>query len=76
MANGYKVKAVYMVGLNWNGGSASSFDVDRDGSHIALGVSGNYYTEDLGKKADGSYLYRVCVAGSQTICSNTVQVDF
>jgi hypothetical protein len=75
-ANGYKVKAVYMVDLTWSGGSASSFNIYRDSNQIKAEVSGNSYTDNLGKKGGGSYKYQVCEAGSPTNCSNTVQVDF
>jgi len=75
-AIGYKLKGVYMVDLIWSGSSASSFDVYRDGNQIDSGVSGNYYTDDLGKRGGGIYLYQVCEAGSPTNCSNIVTVDF
>ena len=50
--------------------------LDQDGNPIASGVSGNAYTDNIGQKGGGSYLYQVCEAGSETNCSNIVQVDF
>ncbi len=75
-ANGYKVKGMQKVDLTWSDGSATSFDVYRDGNPIAQGVPGNAYTDNINEKGGGSYQYQVCEAGSQTNCSNTVQVDF
>ena len=75
-AIGYKVKGVQMADLTWSGGSATSFDVYRDGNPIASGVSGNAYTDNIGQKGGGSYLYQVCEGGSPTNCSNIAQVDF
>lgn len=75
-ASGYKVKGVQMADLTWSGGSATSFDVYRDGNPIASGVSGKPYTDNIGQKGGGSYLYQVCEAGSLTNCSNIVQVGF
>jgi hypothetical protein len=75
-ANGYKVKGKQVVDLAWSGGSASSFDVYRDGNPIASGVAGNAYTDNIGVKGGGSYQYQVCEEGSQISCSNAVQVYF
>jgi titin len=75
-ANGYKVKGKQVVDLAWSGGSATSFDIYRDGNPIASGVAGNDYTDNIGVKGGGSYQYQVCEAGSLTSCSNAVQVVF
>ena len=50
--------------------------LDQDGNRIASGVSGHAYTDNIGQKGGGSYLYQVCEAGSPTNCSNIAQVDF
>jgi hypothetical protein len=33
-------------------------------------------TDSTGQKGSASYTYKVCLAGSTTTCSNTVQVNF
>ena len=71
-ANGYKVKGVARVQLSWTG--AAAVDVYRNGSLIATDA-GSPFTESLGKRATGSYAYRVCLPGSQT-CSNLATVTF
>lgn len=72
-ASSYKVRAEYLVDLNWSGSSASAFDIYRDGFQIAAGFSGDTYTDILG--ARGLYEYQVCESGSLTECSNIAFVD-
>jgi hypothetical protein len=74
-ANGYKVKGVHVVDLEWSGSKASSFDIYRDGVEIDPGVSGTTYSDNTETKGGASYQYQVCEAGTQN-CSNTVRVDF
>ena len=73
-AGGYKVRGVQHADLSWSGSSASSFDVYRDGAVIAT-VGGSAYTDNIGNKGGGSYVYQVCEAGTAT-CSNEATVTF
>ncbi len=73
-ANGYKVKGVQHADLSWSG-AAGAVDVFRDGNLIAGGVSGSTYTDNIGVKGGGSYVYQVCEAGGGP-CSNTANVVF
>jgi VCBS repeat-containing protein len=73
---GYKTKGVQMVDLSWSGGSATSFDIYRDGNLLVSGVSGTAYTDNIGLKGGGTYEYQVCEAGSTINCSNIVQIIF
>jgi PKD repeat protein len=72
-ASGYKRKGVKHVDLSWNG--AQNVDVYRDGVLLTT-ESGTAYTDNIGTKGGGSYLYQVCEAGSGASCSNAVQVVF
>lgn len=74
-ANGYKVKGVQNVDLNWTPSSAASVDVYRNGSQVATTANDGAYSESIGVKGGGSYQYQICEAGTQT-CSVTVSVVF
>lgn len=74
--SGYKIKGIQTVDLSWEGDNVSAVDIYRDGNLIAVHISGNTYTDDIGLKGGGSYRYQVCEAGSLTNCSGIVQVDF
>jgi len=73
-AYGYKVKSFPVVDLSWSGGNVSSVDIYRDGNLIAVNISGNTYTDEIGIK--GSYQYQVCETGNPMNCSAIVQVSF
>ena len=74
-ATGYKVKGVQTVDLTW-AGAASAVDIFRDGNLIAEDINGSAYTDNIGAKGGGSYVYEICEANSTTVCSNTVNVVF
>ena len=75
-ATGYKVKGLQMVDLSWSGSNGSLIDVYRDGNLIAMNLSGNTYTDNIGINGNGSYQYQVCEAGNPSNCSATVQINF
>jgi PKD repeat protein len=64
-ANGYKVRGRQHVSLSWTdvGGDA---DIYRDRMDIPHreGVSGYTFDDNIGTKGGGSYVYKVCLAGS------------
>ncbi|HEX9709332.1 MAG TPA: PKD domain-containing protein, partial [Candidatus Thermoplasmatota archaeon] len=72
---GYKVKGVQHVDLTWSGGESTSVDVHRDGTLIASTPNGGAYTDVIGKRGGGTYVYQVCEAGTTT-CSNEVTIVF
>ena len=74
-ANGYKVKGKQNVDLNWTGvGAGVVVNVYRDNSPIGTSDTGDY-TDAIGIKGAGSYVYQVCEAISGS-CSGTVTVTF
>ncbi|HEX6315024.1 MAG TPA: S8 family peptidase [Gemmatimonadaceae bacterium] len=73
-ANGYKVKGVQQVDLSWSG-TTGSVDIFRDGTKIST-ESGGTYTDNIGAKGGGTYVYQVCKAGATTECSDLVTVIF
>jgi subtilisin len=71
----YKVKGVHHADLAWSGATSEDVDVFRDGTKVATTANDGAYTDNIGKKGGGSYVYRVCAAGTTT-CSNDVTVTF
>src|SRR6266550_1332776 len=75
-ARGYKVQGHQMVDLSWNGATSNNIDIYRNGVLIATvpNIPG-FYTDQIGARGKGTYIYRVCGGGTQT-CSNEVTVRF
>jgi PKD repeat protein len=74
-ATGYKVKGSQAVDLTWSGATSTSVDIFRDGTKITTSANGGAYTDNIGTKGGGSYLYKVCEAGTST-CSGNATVTF
>ena len=74
-ASGYKVKGLQKADLTWSGASGTFVDVYRNGVSISTTSNDGAYTDPINNKGVGSYIYRVCNAGTTT-CSNTVTVTF
>jgi PKD repeat protein len=80
-ASGYKVKGNQRVDLNWAGATTQTVDLYRDDVVIARPTNNQvtksgWYTDMLNRKGGGSYRYKVCEAGSTTICSSVQTVTF
>jgi hypothetical protein len=84
-ASGYKNKGWQYVDVSWSGAPLGSIDIWRDdgagASPVALGfpagIAGSgTYTDGPIAKGGAIYIYRVCVAGNSTNCSDTVVVNF
>jgi len=75
-ARGYKVHGLQRVDLSWNGATSANIDVYRNGALVAT-VSNipGFYTDNIGARGKGTYIYRVCGAGTQN-CSSQVTVRF
>lgn len=74
-ARAYKVRAIQTVDLTWSGASASSVDVWAGTAKVATTANDGAYTHSFGKKGGGSYVMKVCNAGTTT-CSNSVTVTY
>ncbi len=66
-----------MVDLNWSGASGGNVDIYRNDSESPpiTTLNDGFYTDEIGKKGESSYLYKVCEEGT-TDCSNEVTVSF
>lgn len=73
--NGYKVKGVQHADLGWSGATTSTVDVYRNGAVITTTANDGAHTDNIGTKGSGSYVYKVCEAGS-AICSPEKNVVF
>jgi subtilisin len=74
-ATGYKVQGRQKVDLAWIGAASSSVGVYRNNVLIATTPNDGEHTDPINAKGGGSYIYRVCEAGTST-CSNNVTVSF
>jgi hypothetical protein len=75
-ARGYKVQGQQTVDLSWSGATSNNIDIYRNGALIATvpNIPG-FYTDHIGVRGKGTYIYKVCEAGTQN-CSNQVTVRF
>jgi hypothetical protein len=74
-ASGYKVQGLQKVDLTWSGASGSNVDVYRDDVKIDTPLNSGSWTDNINVRGGGSYVYRVCNAGTDT-CSPDVTVSF
>ena len=71
-----KIKGVRTAELKWSGTTAGRVDIVRDGVPVATGVANTgAYRDSIPGKGGGSFVYRVCEAGTST-CSNTATAVF
>jgi len=72
-----KVRGSYFADLEWSGATTQSVDIYKDGSKLtSVSVSSNTYSDPLGKKPVGNYVYKVCEEGTTTDCSDEVVISF
>ena len=74
-ASSYKLRGVRMVDLAWSGASGDNVDIYRSGLNQGAISNDGSYTDEIGKKGESSYLYKVCEEGTEN-CSNEVTVSF
>jgi len=72
--NTYKVKGVQHADLTW-GNNSGNVDIYRDGVAVKSNVGGSMFTDNIGNKGGGVYVYQVCNTGTNT-CSNSVNAVF
>ncbi|HUG99941.1 MAG TPA: S8 family serine peptidase [Gammaproteobacteria bacterium] len=74
-ANGYKVRGVHHADLTWSGATSTNVDIYRDWAYITTTANDGVHTDNIGQRGGGSYIYKVCEAGTST-CSNEATVTF
>lgn len=58
--------------LTWSGATSASVDIYRNGAAITTTANDGTYTDGPLGKGGGSATYKVCEAGSATVCSATM----
>ena len=71
----FKLKGVTNANLTWSGASGSNVDVYRNSAKITTTTNDGAYADLIGTKGHGTYIYKVCAAGTAT-CSNNSTVVF
>jgi thermitase len=75
-AEGYKVRGVKHVDLEWGGADGSQVRLFRDGSQVAtVANTGSLVGHQWGARGGGSHTFQICETGSD-VCSNVVTVSF
>ena len=74
-ATGYKVKGRQRADLSWTGASSSDVDIYRDGSLVSTTANDGAFTDVIGNRGGGSYIYQVCEFQMAT-CSDNEVVNF
>lgn len=72
---GSQVHGAQQADLVWsdpNSGAAYDVDVLRDGKAVATTSNDGFYTDEIGGRGRGSYVYQVCHAGGIDVCSPEV----
>jgi subtilisin len=75
-ASGYKSGNLQMANLSWSGATSALVDVYRDGSFRITTENDGAYTDTIGNVRETFHSYRICEAGSTTICSTTVVIIY
>jgi PKD repeat protein len=65
----------YMT-LKWTGATGATVDVYRDGTFIKNTTNNGKYVNSRNLPGSPSYVYKVCLVGSTTSCSNNATVTF
>jgi len=62
------------VDLTWSG-HTGNVDIFRDGTFLFGNVNGGSFTDNIGVRGGGTYVYQVCETNTSN-CSNTATVVF
>jgi hypothetical protein len=74
-ADGYLVNGRRRADLSWTGATSNRVDVYRNGALIVTTRNDGFYTDRIGGGGQGTFIYQVCNAGTNT-CSNQATVTF
>ena len=70
----YKIKGVQHADLTWGGFTTTNVGITRDGTLIATTANDGAYTDNIGKKGGGSYLYEICEVDPAGACGSATAV--
>ncbi len=73
---GYKIKGLMKADLSWSGATSVSVDVYRNGAVIVTTANDGIYTDNINQKGSGTFTYKICEAGTTSVCSNESVITF
>jgi PKD repeat protein len=74
-ATGKQNRNWLITNLNWSGASSANVDIFRNQSLLITTSNDGTYTDKIRNQGGGSYIYKVCEAGTSN-CSNEVTVTY
>ena len=69
----YKVKGLQKADLTWNGLTSTAVDIYRDGSKMTTTANDGFFTDNINRRGQDAYIYKVCETGTSN-CSADVTV--
>jgi hypothetical protein len=72
----FKVGKINWVDLTWSPIPGANVDIYGDGLVVATTVNDGFHSHSMGRLGKGTYRFRVCQAGSKTVCSPYVPATF
>lgn len=78
-ANGYKVKGLHKVRLEWTGSQAENITIYRNGQAISTEPNVDVFLDEINNKGGAVYTHQICeviVAEESEVCSNTTVTNF
>lgn len=73
---GYKVKGLMKADLSWSGATSGNVDVYRNGVVVVTTTNDETHTDNINQKGSGTFTYKICEAGTTSVCSNESIVVF
>jgi hypothetical protein len=71
----FKQQGLQKADLTWSGATSTNVDIYRNGVVITTTANDGAHRDNINNRGGGSYIYRVCEAGTST-CSNEATVTF
>jgi hypothetical protein len=71
-----KVKGKHTPRLSLGGANGSSVNIYRNSSFRTNGPNDGSHTDVTTSKGGGTYIYQICEAGGNVVCSSEVSVRF
>lgn len=75
-----RVRGLNNVRLTWSGATTSQVDIHRNGAVVTTVANdsggSNTHVDQTGTRGRGTFTYRVCEAGSTTVCSEDATARF
>jgi extracellular elastinolytic metalloproteinase len=70
------VRGKRQVGLAWSGATGTTVGIYRDNALLVTAANSGTYTDGNLPKKGNTFAYKVCLAATPSVCSNSVSVTF